>query len=260
MDTRGAVAVVTGGGNGIGRAISNALVEHGAYVVVSDIDAGAAAQTAERLGPNAVSISGDASTSEHVDAAVQLAERSFGAVDIYFANAGIGRGNGLDVDEVWAQALDVNLMAHVRAAQRLIPEWQARGRGYFFSTASAAGLLAQLGNAPYTVTKHAAVAFAEWLSITYGDDGVRVSCLCPMGVKTALLEGPDNPPLMRQAVESAGDVLTPEAVAALVLEAVAYEQFLVLPHPEVARMMQGKAADRDRWLDGMRRYRSSLAG
>ena len=264
MDVAGKVAIVTGGGGGIGAAIAHALVDAGARVVVTDLDESGARAVAEELGDSATALAGDASSDEHIDAAVRLAENTFGPVDLYFANAGVGLGGGVDTGEdVWDLAFDVNLRAHIRAARRLIPDWVERGSGYFVSTASAAGLLTQIGNAPYSVTKHAAVGFAEWLNITHGDDGVRVSCLCPMGVDTKLLRPDGNSAtadqrLMQRAVESAGAVLTPGTVAAIVLEAVADERFLILPHSEVLDMYRQKGADYDRWLRGMRRYQTSL--
>ena len=264
MDVAGKVAIVTGGGGGIGAAIAHALVDAGAQVVVTDLDESGARAVAGGLGDSATALAGDASSDEHIDAAVRLAEKAFGPVDLYFANAGVGLGGGVDTEEaVWNVAFDVNLRAHIRAARRLVPGWVERGSGYFVSTASAAGLLTQIGNAPYSVTKHAAVGFAEWLNITHGDDGIRVSCLCPMGVDTKLLR-PDGDPataeqrLMQRAVESAGAVLTPGTVAAMVLEAVSDERFLILPHPEVLDMYRQKGADYDRWLRGMRRYQTSL--
>jgi NAD(P)-dependent dehydrogenase (short-subunit alcohol dehydrogenase family) len=163
----------------------------------------------------------------------------------------------------WDQSIDVNLRAHIRAAQLLVPGWVERGEGYFVSTASAAGLLTQLGSATYSVTKHAAVGFAEWLNITFGDQGVRVSCLCPMGVNTKLLYSPgeSEDPLARlatRAVTSAGNVIEPADVAEIVLAAVDEERFLILPHPAVLEMYRHKGADYDRWLRGMRRYQHSL--
>ncbi|UPW09441.1 SDR family NAD(P)-dependent oxidoreductase [Gordonia terrae] len=264
MDVAGKVAIVTGGGAGIGAAIAHALVDAGAKVVVTDLDESGALAVADSLGDSTTAIGGDASSDEHIDAAVRLAENMFGPVDLYFANAGVGVGGGVDTAEaVWDLTLDVNLRAHIRAARRLVPDWVERGTGYFVSTASAAGLLTQIGNVPYSVTKHAAVGFAEWLNITHADDGIRVSCLCPMGVDTKLLR-PDGDSateeqrLMQRAVETAGTVLTPGAVAAIVLDAVADERFLILPHPEVLEMYRQKGADYDRWLRGMRRYQTSL--
>lgn len=264
MDPAGKVAIVTGGGGGIGGAIARELVARGARVVITDLDATTAAAVADALGDAATWTAGDASDAAHIDDAVALAESTFGPVSMYFANAGVGIGGGLDTpDDVWDLAFGVNLMGHVRAARRLVPDWVERGEGYFVSTASAAGLLTQLGNAPYSVTKHAAVGFAEWLSITHGDDGVRVSCLCPMGVDTALLRpkgvvAEEGQQMMPRAVETAGAVLTPEQVARDVLDAVAAEDFLILPHPEVLEMYRHKGADYPRWLRGMRRFQRSL--
>ncbi len=192
------VAIVTGGGNGIGAALAAKLAHQDARVVVADInsqaaDAVASGINADRAG-TAIASGGDVSDTEHIKQLIALAENEFGPVDLYFANAGITGVSGLDVTEdEWDQSIDVNLRAHIRAAQLLVPGWVERGEGYFVSTASAAGLLTQLGSATYSVTKHAAVGFAEWLNITFGDQGVRVSCLCPMGVNTNLLHSPGNP-------------------------------------------------------------------
>lgn len=270
MQLEGKVAVVTGGGGGIGAAIATALVGRGARVVITDIDRSAVDAAAERIGRTApgsvVAASGDASAADHIDDVIALAADHFGPVDLYFANAGIGGAPGLfATDADWETVVGINVMGHVRAARRLVPEWLERDGGYFISTASAAGLLTQLGSATYSVTKHAAVGFAEWLSATYGDRGVRVSCLCPMGVDTKLLR-PEGGPidaagrLMQRAVETAGRVLTPDEVAEVVLAAVDDEHFLILPHPEVLDMYRQKGADYDRWLRGMRRYQRTLEG
>jgi NAD(P)-dependent dehydrogenase (short-subunit alcohol dehydrogenase family) len=262
------VAIVTGGGGGIGGALAAKLAQQGARVVVADLDAHSARAVsdgvnAERPGA-AISAGGDVSDTAEIQRLIDLAETEFGPVDLYFANAGITGVAGLDISErEWEQSIDVNLRAHTRAAQLLVPKWVERGEGYFVSTASAAGLLTQLGSATYSVTKHAAVGFAEWLNITYGDQGVRVSCLCPMGVNTKLLytgfeTGSVLGNLATRAVTTAGDVLEPPAVADVVLEAIDDERFLILPHPAVMDMYRQKAADYDRWLRGMRRYQRSL--
>jgi NAD(P)-dependent dehydrogenase (short-subunit alcohol dehydrogenase family) len=163
---------------------------------------------------------------------------------------------------VWDLAFAVNVRAHVLAARLLVPQWLERGTGCFVATASAAGVLTQIGSAPYTVTKHAAVAFAEWLSVTYGDRGVRVSCLCPMGVRTAMTQVPDDAPedarLAAGVVASAGAMLEPEEVADVVVEGLRAERFLILPHPEVLTFFQRKADDYDRWLAGMRRLQARV--
>jgi NAD(P)-dependent dehydrogenase (short-subunit alcohol dehydrogenase family) len=262
------VAIVTGGGNGIGAALAAKLAQQDARVVVADInssaaDAVAAAINADRPGA-AIAAGADVADTAQIQRLITLAESGFGPVDLYFANAGITGAAGLDVSEKeWDRSFDVNVRAHVRAAQLLIPGWIERGEGYFISTASAAGLLTQLGSATYAVTKHAAVGFAEWLNITYGDQGVRVSCLCPMGVNTNLLyegeqSGDPLGDLATRAVTTAGDVLEPADVADTVLAAIEEERFLILPHTTVLEMYRQKGADYDRWLSGMRRYQRSL--
>jgi NAD(P)-dependent dehydrogenase (short-subunit alcohol dehydrogenase family) len=262
------VAIVTGGGNGIGGALAAKLAHQDARVVVADINADAALAAAGGINADrpgaAVGVGADVSDTAQIEQLIKRAESEFGPVDLYFANAGITGVSGLDVtDDEWDRSLDVNLRAHIRAAQLLVPGWVERGEGYFVSTASAAGLLTQLGSATYSVTKHAAVGFAEWLNITYGDQGVRVSCLCPMGVNTNLLNSPgdSDDPLARlanRAVTAAGNVLEPDEVADIVLAAVDEERFLILPHPAVLEMYRHKGADYDRWLAGMRRYQRSL--
>jgi NAD(P)-dependent dehydrogenase (short-subunit alcohol dehydrogenase family) len=263
------VAVVTGGGNGIGSALAVKLARQDARVVVADIDSRAADVVAEGINAErpgaAVGIGADVSDTVQIQRLIDLAESEFGSVDLYFANAGITGAAGLDVSEDdWDRSIDVNVRAHIRAARLLVPGWVERGEGYFVSTASAAGLLTQLGSATYSVTKHAAVGFAEWLNISYGDQGVRVSCLCPMGVNTDLLHAPkeSSDPLARlatRAVTTAGDVLEPDEVADSVLAAIDEERFLILPHPSVLEMYRQKGIDYDRWLRGMRRYQRSLS-
>jgi NAD(P)-dependent dehydrogenase (short-subunit alcohol dehydrogenase family) len=264
------VAIVTGGGSGIGGALAAKLAQQDARVLVADLDADAARAVADGINAGrpgaAIAAGADVADTAQIQRLITLAESGFGPVDLYFANAGITGAVGLDVSEKeWDRSFDVNVRAHVRAAQLLIPGWVARGEGYFISTASAAGLLTQLGSATYAVTKHAAVGFAEWLNITYGDQGVRVSCLCPMGVNTKLLyegEQTGHPlgELATRAVTTAGDVLEPADVADSVLAAIDDERFLILPHPAVLEMYRQKAADYDRWLGGMRRYQRTLQG
>ncbi|MBC2638940.1 MULTISPECIES: SDR family oxidoreductase [unclassified Rhodococcus (in: high G+C Gram-positive bacteria)] len=262
------VAIVTGGGGGIGGAIADRLADRGAKVLVADLDPTAAAAVADRINEHhpgsALAEGADVADTEQIRRIIERAETEFGPVDLYFANAGVAGAPGLDADEAdWDLAFDVNIRAHVRAARQLVPRWVERGEGYFVSTASAAGLLTQIGSATYAVTKHAAVAFSEWLSVTYGDKGIRVSCLCPMGVETTLMRSGENSgdPLgvaATRAVVSAGDVLQPEQVADIVLGAVDRETFLILPHESVLTMYRQKGSDYDRWLRGMRRYQSSL--
>lgn len=268
MKIDGMVAVVTGGSGGIGSALAQRLLEHGASVVVTDLDPDRVAATVtalESAGPGRVAgLAGDCSVESQIQAVLDLATQRFGPVDLFAANAGVGVGQGLEAAESdWETAIDVNVLAHVRAARLLTPGWLERGRGYFLSTASAAGLLTQIGSPTYSVTKHAAVAFAEWMSVTYGSRGIAVSCLCPMGVNTDMLTGgagADDPAarISAQAVIDAGGVLEPLEVADLVVEAIGEETFLILPHPEVLEFHRRKSADYDRWLAGMRRYQESL--
>jgi NAD(P)-dependent dehydrogenase (short-subunit alcohol dehydrogenase family) len=265
MELRDRVAVVTGGASGIGRALAWRLAEEGARgVVVADLDEAGAQGVATEIGARALGVGCDVADAAQVAELVARAVEAFGPVDLFCANAGVAVGTDLDTPEdVWELALAVNVRAHIHAAKALLPGWLERGEGYFLATASAAGLLTQIGSAPYAVSKHAAVAFAEWLSVTYGDRGVRVSCLCPMGVKTAMTQVPDDAPedlrLAAGVVAAAGEMLEPEAVADVVVEGLRAERFLILPHPEVLTFFQRKSDDYDRWLAGMRRLQARLA-
>lgn len=263
MELKGRNAIVTGAAGGIGAAIAAALQERGARVLLADL-AEEVADTAAKLGqPHWI---GDVSSANGVAELLDTAERELGQVDLYFANAGIAGVTGLGGDGDWDRIIDVNLRAHIRAAERLVPEWTRRGEGYFVATASAAGLLTQIGQAGYSVTKHAALAFAEWLSVTYGDEGLRVSVLAPMGVNTKILWGEDSNAITgealtgQRAVAEAGNVLEPADVATTVMAAIEAETFLILPHPEVLDMYRMKGSDYDRWLRGMRRYQAKLQG
>ncbi|MET8651224.1 MULTISPECIES: SDR family oxidoreductase [Nocardia] len=265
MEITDKVAIVTGAGAGIGAAVARRLAAGGAKVVLADLNADSAAAVAESIGSAAVAVGGDVADEKVIQQLIDRAEEAFGPVDLFVANAGIGGGPGLDsTDAQWSASIEINVLSHVRAARLLVPGWVERGEGYFLSTASAAGLLTQIGSAPYSVTKHAAVGFAEWLSITYGDKGVRVSCLCPMGVDTRLLQKdliPDNPEaaeLAVKAVTTAGPVLSTEEVAESVVAGIDSERFLILPHPEVLKMYRHKGSDYDRWIDGMRRFQAAL--
>jgi len=257
------VAVVTGGAGGIGRALCERFLAEGARAVaVVDLDAATAQSVADALGPAAIGLGADVGDEASLIAAVQTVKSRVGPIDLMVSNAGVGTMQGIDAPtDAWQQIWDVNVMAHVFAARAVIPGMVARGEGYLLNTASAAGLLTNIGDAPYSVTKHAAVGFAEWLAITYGDDGIKVSCLCPQGVNTNMVR--------QAASSSAGGVVVaqgliePEAVADAVIAGLAAETFLILPHPEVSEYVQRKAADPDRWIRGMRklqrRVRDNLA-
>jgi len=248
------VAVVTGGANGIGRALCRRFQAEGARgVVVADVDAAGAEAVAREIG--GIAVTTDVSREADIAHLVDRATADFGAIDLFCSNAGIGMLGGVEIaDSDWQRIWDINLMAHVYAARAVLPGMLARGEGYLLQTASAAGLMTQIGSAPYAVTKHAAVALAEWLSITYGDRGIRVSCLCPQGVRTNMLEDAQAGP-GRFLLEGA---LEPEQVADAVIEGLAEERFLILPHPEVAEFMRRKATEYERWLRGMRRMQAKL--
>jgi NAD(P)-dependent dehydrogenase (short-subunit alcohol dehydrogenase family) len=249
----GAGVVVTGSGSGIGAALARRFVAEGARVVVNDIDAAAAAAVATACGATAVP--GDAATEGGVAALVGVAREVLGEIDLFCANAGIARAGGEQASEAdWSASWQVNVMAHVRAARLLLPAWLERGRGHLICTVSAAGLLTMLGSAPYSVTKHAALGFAEWMAATYAHRGITVQALCPMGVRTALLDaaGPAGQALLADAA------ISPEQVADAVIEGIADSRFLILPHPEVAAMYAHRADDPGRWLTGMNRLQQRL--
>jgi NAD(P)-dependent dehydrogenase (short-subunit alcohol dehydrogenase family) len=241
------VVVVTGAAGGIGRALAERFAREGAKaVVVGDIDGGGAEAVGASIG--GFGMRTDVAVEADVRALVTEAERRYGPVDVFCSNAGIFVSGGEEVaDSEWRRIFDVNVMAHVFASRAVVPSMVARGAGYFLSTVSAAGLLSQVGSAPYAVTKHAALALSEWLSITYGDRGLIVSCLCPQGVRTAMLADPHTPSFLLEGS------LPPEAVAEAAVAGMRDERFLILPHPEVATYFGRKAADYDRWIRGMRR-------
>lgn len=254
MELSGRNVVVTGAAGGIGAALARRFAAAGANVALADInDPSATAATI----PGAQAVVADVSTEEGNRLLVEQARTALGSIDLFCANAGVAVGRDLDdPEEIWELALNVNVNAHRWAAKYLLPDWLERGEGYFLSTASAAGLLAQIGSFAYTMTKRAAVAFAEWLSITYGDRGITVSCLCPQGVDTDMLNADIG--LGTEVVKAAGNVLSPAAVADIVADAVADERFLILPHPEVQRYAEIKATDHERWLAGMRRLQAAV--
>ena len=253
MKLEGRVAVITGGASGIGRAICHRFAAEGARVVVSDVDLAGAERVANDIG--AVAFRTDVSQEKDLIALVAHVEQRVGPIDIFVSNAGIAIGGGAEVaDAEWRRIIDINLMAHVWAARVLVPDMIRRGQGYLVNVASAAGLLTQIGSAPYAVTKHAAVALAEWLAVTYGDKGIRVSCVCPLGVKTPMLTGSDD----RMATLLSPEAIEPEAVAEAVVRGMEAETFLILPHDQVRDYVARKASDRDRWIKGMQRLQHRL--
>ena len=267
MELSGRTAVITGAGNGIGRALAERFHHEGANVVVADRDGTAALGVAAELNavrPGTVlGVEVDLSTEAANKALVDQAEHTFGHIDLFFANAGVGLGTDVTTpEELWDVSFDINVHAHRWAAKYLVPGWLARGEGYFCSTASAAGVLAQIGSAPYSVTKHAALAFAEWMSITYGARGIRVSCLCPQGVNTNMLKGADNSNdgPSGNVVRVAGAVLEPEEVADVAVRVIRDETFFILPHAEVAQYAAMKATEHERWLAGMRKLQKRVLG
>jgi NAD(P)-dependent dehydrogenase (short-subunit alcohol dehydrogenase family) len=266
MELEGRHVVVTGAANGIGRALARRFHHEGAQVVASDRDVEALARVADQLNEarpgSAVAVVADIGTEAGNRHLVNAADDAFGPIDLFFANAGVAVGTDLTTSEAdWELAFNVNVHAHRWAAKYLLPGWLARGEGYFCSTASAAGLLSQIGSAPYSLTKHSAVAFAEWMSITYGDQGVRVSCLCPQGVNTNMLNGgPITSNGAGNVVRAAGAVLEPEDVAEVAAGVIRAETFLILPHPEVLTYLQRKTGDYDRWLSGMRKLQARIVG
>jgi NAD(P)-dependent dehydrogenase (short-subunit alcohol dehydrogenase family) len=253
FDLAGAGVVVTGAGHGIGAALARRFAAEGARVVVNDLNADAAHAVAKEIGGTA--LPGDAADTAGVAGLVDGARAALGAIDLYCANAGVGVGGSEEAPEAdWDLAWQVNVMAHVRAARLLTGPWLERGRGHWISTVSAAGLLTMLDAAPYSVTKHAALAFAEWLAVTYGHRGLTVQALCPQGVRTHMLDetGEAGRILLQPGA------IEPEQVAQTVVEALADGRFLILPHPEVARMYAHRAADTDRWLRGLGRVQQEI--
>lgn len=255
MNIAGKVCVVTGGASGIGKALAKRFVAEGASVVViADLNSDAVSTAAAEIGVQSFTV--DVRDEIAIAAMVEAVESEHGQIDLFCSNAGI---IGVDGEPWWATGADnalwqrmweIHVMSHVYAARACLPAMIARGEGYFLNTASAAGLLAQIGSAPYSVTKHAAVAFAESLSITHGDDGVKVSCLCPQAVDTAMTAGTEG-----GGVAGVDGMLSAEAVAEAVVQGLAAEAFLILPHPEVEEYRQNKARSYDRWLGGMRKLR-----
>lgn len=265
MDIAGTTLVITGAGSGIGAAIARRFAVQGARVLVSDLDPAAAQSVAADIraaGGTALAQPADVARENDLRALVARAETEFGQVDIMCSNAGINQNGGAEApDAIWQRAWSINVMAHVHAARAVLPGMLARGRGYILNNCSAAGLLTSPGAASYATTKHAAVAFAEWLAVTHGDQGIRVSAICPQAVDTRMLaDSIASGNATTRALAQAGRTLSPEDVAACVQEGVEAERFLILPHPEVAEMRLRKVQDPDRWLAGMRKFVAKAGG
>lgn len=253
MELKDRTIVVTGAAGGIGRALALRFHQEGAkHVACVDLNGDGATATAEEIGGTAHTV--NVGVDGEVEALIETVERDQGPIDLFCSNAGISVSGGPEVgDDEWQRIWDVNLMSHVFAARHLVPRMIERGGGYLLNTASAAGLLSQIGSAPYAVTKHAAVGLAEWLALTYGDDGIKVSVLCPQAVRTAMTAGHED------AVASIDGMLEPEPVAEACVQAIKAETFLVLPHPQVLEYMRRKTADYDRWIRGMQRLNQKFA-
>ncbi|BAT58416.1 1-deoxy-11-beta-hydroxypentalenate dehydrogenase [Variibacter gotjawalensis] len=257
MRVAGKIVVVTGGGGGIGKALAEAFHREGAkHVVVADRDAGAAEAVAKAIGGTAHA--GDVGDENTIKTIIDETEKNIGPIDLFCSNAGVGGfrtgddSAGSPPNESWALGWSVNVMAHVYAARHLVPLMKTRGGGTFMNTVSAAGLLSQVGNPVYAVTKHAAVGFAEYLALTHKDDGIRVSILCPQGVDTAMLRASGGGP------QNLDGVLTPEQCAQAAIDGLAAETFCILPHPVVGDYMKKKTDNYDRWIGGMAKMRRAL--
>ena len=268
MELSDRVVVVTGGGSGIGEALVHAAHGEGArHVVVADLDGAEAERVAAEVGGTAVPV--DVRDESAVRRLVEETEAAQGPIDLFVSNAGYVTAAGLeDSNDSIQRMWEVHCMAHIYAARAVVPSMIARGEGYLLNTASAAGLLTQIGSMSYSITKAAAVSLAEWLAITHHHQGIRVSVLCPQAVRTNIVRNSpdaagrapqdDADAGMEGGVASGDGVLEPADVARLCLDAIRNERFLVLPHPEVATYVERKATDRDRWLAGMRRFQSAL--
>ena len=254
MNLKGKVVVVTGGANGIGRALCRRFAAECARgVVVADIDASGAHRVASEI--KGLAVPTDVTIEEQIQRLVAQTTDAYGPVDLFCSNTGTSLRGGVELpDADWQRIWAINVQAHIYAARAVLPAMLVRGEGYLLQTISAAGLLSQIGSAPYSVTKHAALALAEWLAITHGDAGIKVSCLCPQGVRTDLLLKGE----LRSAEFLMDGALEPEVVAEAAVQGLAEERFLILPHPEVAEYFRRKASDYDRWLRGMRRLQARV--
>ena len=250
--------VVTGAGSGIGKALVEKFAAEGARQIVAvDINAEHAAQTAEQAG--CVAMTADVSREDDIQRVIEDTETGIGPIDLFCSNAGVMLGaSEQSPTSEWQACWNINVMPHIYAARYLVPRMIERGGGYFLNTASAAGLLNQIGGAAYGVTKHAAVGFGEWLALTYAHKGIKVSLLCPQAVRTAMVAAAEE--LSGAQAAAADGMLEPEFVAEVVVQGLAEESFLILPHPEVTTYMQRKTADYDRWIAGMNRFQRTLTG
>lgn len=260
MEIKGKVALLTGAGSGIGRALAQRFAEIGAEAVVcTDLDGARADETAAMIGPLASAAALDVADEAAIEARIAETESRFGRLDLLVSNAGYGQAGGLELPtSEWMRMMTVHTWSHLAAARAAIPGMVARGGGYLLNTASAAGLLTQMDSGPYAVSKHAAVALAEWLAINYAEQGIGVSVLCPQAVRTNILGNRSGAARAGPGQASQDGILEPEQVADACVEAIHDERFLVLPHPEVATYFKRKADDYDRWLAGMRRFKKRL--
>lgn len=247
MELQDKICVITGAASGIGRALCLEFAKHGVkHLVCVDRDGDGAQATATDVGGTAYTV--DVSSEAAIQTLIEAIERDIGPIDLYWSNAGIAVGGGLETsDDAWQRTWDINVMAHVWAARHLVPRMTSRGGGYLLNTASAAGLLNQVGAISYGVTKHAAVGLAEWIAMTHGDDGIKVSVLCPQAVRSEMTRGQED------HVAAIDGMMEPEDVAKVCIDAIRKESFVILPHPEVADYMKRKTADYDRWIGGMRK-------
>ena len=254
MELENKIVVVTGAANGIGRAMAIRFAKENAKAVIcADLDENGACETAQQI--NGIGKKLDVSDPNAIADLIEQIENDIGPIDLFCSNAGILMAGGVEVpDDQWQKIWDVNLMSHVWAARYLVPRMAARGGGYLLNTSSAAGLLNQVGSAPYGVTKHAAVGLAEWIAMSYGDQGIKVSLLCPQAVSTAMIRG------FEEHVASIDGVIKPEDVAEACVQGIRDEQFLILPHPKVSTYIKNKAENYDRWIGGMRKLNRQFGG
>lgn len=252
MELRDKIIVITGGASGIGAAMARRFAAEGAKkIICADRDLAGAQKVASEIG--GVAIKTDVSLAADISDLIETVESDIGPIDLFVSNAGIITTGGVEVgDEVWQNMWEINVLAHIRVARILVPKMLERGGGYLLNTASAAGLLAQIGSAPYSVTKHAAVSFAEWLAITHGAEGLKVSVLCPQGVDTPMIAGVDTSTVAKDGIATA------EHVADTCVEGIGDERFLILPHPKVGDYVRQKGADPERWISGMQRWQAML--